>query len=249
VSNEIAVVKQGTYAIASQGAAGADFIRSAFEQGASALTFDRTSVPSGGGTAWTVPSLSGDQSAQAIEGVIAVMQGRQRAWWRQGLDEGGGSLPPSCSSTNGIVGMGDNTLDGTSDASTHECAKCSWSAYGSARKGGAGKDCKEFARLFLFRPSSRMPLVVTVPPTSLKEIQRYAMRLLDAGFQTHEVVTRLKLVTEKNSGGIRYSKIAFEFVGALPEAEREAMKSIAAEVRSGLAMRPVTAESGELNGN
>jgi hypothetical protein len=183
-----------------------------------------------------------------VEGVIAVIQARQRAWWRTPLDEGGGGSPPSCSSSNGIVGMGDNTLQGSTEVE-HDCATCPWGQWKSARKGGEGKDCKEFARLFVFRPASRLPLIVTVPPTSLKAMQQYAMRLLDAGLEPFRVVTRLKLVKDKSGSGITYSKIAFEFAGALPNDEAERMRDVARILKSGLASRVISVEASDLTGS
>lgn len=248
MSNELQVWSGGTFAVTTASDAVAA-LESAFDSGVGVFDLTRVRVPAGGATTWGVPGLAGDEPLPAIECVVAVVQARQRAWWRQTMEEGGGSQPPSCVSTDGLTGIGDNTLEGAGKAGdAHDCATCAWGQFGSSRKGGRGKDCKEFARLFVFRRESHMPTVVTVPPTSLKPMREYLMRLAERRLAPCSVVTRLKLDREKADGGITYSKIRFEFGGVLPEQEAAQMVDLARRLRERVATRTVEIEATEVGG-
>ena len=246
MGNEVMVVKPGSYAVTTPNAA--SFVQQGFESGVGAFDLTRVKVPAGGVTQWAIPGL-GDEDTYTpqIDCVVALVQARQKAWWREGMDAGGGGQPPACSSTNGLIGNGNNRSDGKPEGDgAHECADCEWNQWDSARNGTGGKDCKDFARLYVFRPESRMPTLVTVPATSLKAMQKYVMKLMDAGRSISGVVTRLRLVKAKSGSGIEYSQIAFSYGGDLPEAEVEAMKEVGAVLRRNLATRTAAADAADV---
>ena len=67
---------------------------------------DRVTMPLGGGLNWAIPTLDGEDSLKSLDGII-VHWSAPRAYWTSGMDEGGGSSPPDCSSSDGERGQGD----------------------------------------------------------------------------------------------------------------------------------------------
>src|SRR5512144_1606913 len=66
----------------------------------------RAKVPTGGMTAWVLPSLDGeDEIVNYIDGVL-VYHREPRAYWEHAIDEGGGNNPPDCRSVDGKIGVG-----------------------------------------------------------------------------------------------------------------------------------------------
>ncbi len=49
-------------------------------------------------------------------------------------------------------------------------------AYGSAKDGGRGKACKNMRHLYLLRSGEYMPLLVSLPPTSIRPFKEFLNR-------------------------------------------------------------------------
>ncbi len=178
----------------------------------SPFDLDVITVPSGGGLAWVVPSLTGDESKGALEGII-VHQGPTRGFWKESFDDSGGGTPPDCVSVDGRVGVG---------SPGGECASCVLNEWGSARgKDGEpkrGKACQERRLVFLLREHQFMPILINVPPSSLGVIAKLMLRLTSKGVPFYNVVVRFELERDKSAGGITFSKIVVSVVGMV-EAE------------------------------
>lgn len=167
--------------------------------GAGAITpfdLDRVRVPAGGGTTFEVPGLDGVAESKVLEGVIVHWRS-PRAYWRESFDATGGGTPPDCSSDDGIVGVGDPG---------GECGSCPMARFGSSDK-GRGQACRQMRLLFMVRAGDRLPIVVVVPPSSLREVGRYFLRLAGAGVPYYATTTRLELARTKNKDGIQYAEI------------------------------------------
>lgn len=205
-----------------------DILHSALvDQGIGLFDLSQLTVPSGGGTVWTVHTLKGEENPKTIECVIGFIQGRQKSYWAKSLEDAGGNEPPSCVSSDGLTGRGNNSPGQEPEHDgEHSCPTCPQGQWGSSPRGDKGKACTDFSRVFLFREGSFMPTVLKVPPTSLKALNEYAMRLLDSGLGYHQVVTRLTLERTQNPAGVKYSQIKFEYVDTLPtEAQSPVMKA------------------------
>lgn len=205
----------------------------------SPFDLDAVKVPSGGGSAFEVPTLDGVEPQKELSGVI-VHHKVARAFWRQGIEEGGGNTPPDCSSDDGKVGHGDPG---------GYCKTCPYSQFGSDAE-GRGQACKQFRQLFLLPPDSYLPIVVTVPPTSLKNVKNYLFRLTSKQIPYYTVVTRLSLEKQKNSQGIEYSVIRPELGERLDEANAAAMKEYAEAIKPYLSapIATASAETGDDGG-
>ena len=89
---------------------------------------------------------------------------------------------------------------------------------------GRGQACKQIKRLFVLRPTSMLPLVVNLPPTSLRPATRYLLRLAGSGLKYQGAVTRITLEKAKNPDGIAYSTAVFALAGKLDPGQATAME-------------------------
>lgn len=155
---------------------------------------DKVKVPSGGGTTWQVPSLDGEEAIQSLDGII-IHWGNRRAYWEDSFS--GSNEPPQCNSQDGIHGVGDPG---------GECASCQYAQFQSADD-GVGQACKATRVLFMLKPDSLIPIVVTLPPASLGNAKKYFLRLVGAGVAHTSLVTKLTLTKDKSKGGITFSRV------------------------------------------
>ena len=168
----------------------------------SEFDLDRVKVPPGGMTVFQIPSEDGVGHAEAIEGIILHI-GIRKAYWS---DPNPSGSPPDCYSTDGIRGIGDPGV---------ECAGCPFNEFGSAigpdGKPRKGKRCREMRTLLMIRPEDRLPIVVTAPPASIKNVKQYLLKGLPVFM--FQAITRLTLEGDKSSDGIAYSKLVPHYVG------------------------------------
>lgn len=177
------------------------------------LPFDRVKIPSGGSLAFELPGEDEDDTESTTELVGVILDHNPvNAYWASKF--AGGNEPPSCSSYDGKQGI---------DAETGEikdCASCPYNQFGSDN---AGKACKNIHRVFILREGNPVPLVLSLPPTSLKYMRDYiGKRVLLKGYRCWQVLTKITLKKEKSKDGITYSRAAFAFIDKLtPEQEKQ----------------------------
>ena len=229
MAKEVAVKETAQFMVLANAQNAIEALKSNMEgENLSPMDLDRVSVPAGGGIAWTVPTLDGEESVQEIVGVCVGIQ-NCRAYWAG--DFAGGGDPPDCVSEDNVTGVGDPGGN---------CKLCPMSQFGSDSR-GKGQACKQIKRLFVMRPNSMLPLVVNLPPTSIKTATRYQLRLANTGLKYQHAVTRITLAKTKNSEGIAYSTAVFALAGRLDPDQAKAMEDYAAAMGP-LLRRPVVAE-------
>ena len=91
-----------------------------------------------------------------------------------------------------------------------------------------GKRCNDIAMLYIFRKDTMMPDVIVVPPSSLKSMREYAMKLMQSGLRMTDVATKLVLEQAQSATGIKYSKLAMKFSRKLTDDERGRMGEVSA---------------------
>lgn len=188
--------------------------------GISEFDLDRVKVPAAGGRTWQIPGLNGDEDAKAVEGVIVAWR-EPRTYWQEGIDASGGGAPPDCSAPDGVHGVGEPGGN---------CGACPLAQFGSAVKDGRaarGQACQQTRLLFMVRTGDLIPIVVKVPPGSLKPVKLYFLRLASKAIPYYGLTTRLELESDKNKDGITYSRIAPMAGEELPIEERDRMKAYA----------------------
>lgn len=194
----------------------------------SAFELDRVKVPAGGGTTWEVPTLEGTEDAKSITGVVIYFK-NQNAYWQEKYD--GQNNPPDCISNDGIIGIGN---PGGS------CADCALNQFGSD---GKGKACKNMRTLFILREGDILPLVLTLPPTSLKDARKYFLRLASKGVPYYGVITEFTLEKDKNENSIVYSKVKLSMKGRLDADTVRQLKAFQESLKPALDEVKVDADS------
>lgn len=167
-------------------------------------------IPSGGGKAFEVESDDPDdpEVVKEVTGVI-IFTHRMNSYWEGDFGSSDdGNRAPTCSSIDAKQGM---------DLQTGEVKDCENCIYNQFSPDGSGKPCKNMRRIYLMMSGKPGVYMISVPPTSLKDINRQLTRIM--GTQkvpyTRMVVT-FKLEKAKNKGGIEYSKVIVEKTGMLP---------------------------------
>lgn len=170
----------------------------------------RIKVPSGGGQAFEVQAGDSVDYLKELDCVV-VYTHKANSWW--GSSYGGQDTSPICSSMDGKTGI---NVDGKSVA----CATCPNNQYGSAinmdGSRGKGKACKNMRRLYLLMSGKPDVYVLTIPPTSTREIDKAMKKMLMSGQPYTGSVVRFTLERTANAAGISYSKVKMTRLGTLP---------------------------------
>lgn len=158
-----------------------------------------------GGQTLQVPGLNGVDVVKDVSGVI-LFNKHSRSWWESRYD--GSNDPPDCSAPDAkhATARPDVAIPAPQDESRGEdaylCDGCAYAEWGSAlREDGSpsrGQACKMTRQLFLLTPQRMLPMVLTLPPTSLKEAQSFFLNLADFDVDYRQVV--VKITAEKKAG-------------------------------------------------
>lgn len=174
----------------------------------SASDLDRIKVPGAGGLMWEIPTAEGSRDSREVRGVILLSK-TGRAYWQNKYS--GENSKPDCASLDGRCGTGNPG---------GLCADCPFNQYESASE-GAGKACKETRTLLVLQEDELIPTVLRVPPSSIKELKQFLLRLAKKGLRLSHVTSVLTLERDKSAGGITYSKIKFAAADALTPEQRK----------------------------
>jgi hypothetical protein len=199
----------------------------------SEFDLDRVKIPAGGGRTWEVPTLEGVESMQELQGVIVFWKDT-RAFWEKSFDQVGGGNPPDCSSPNAELALareGVTVPAQLTESGHYACATCRYAEFGTdPREGSNAQACKLVRQMFLLTPDDLIPLVVSLPPTSVGTAQKYFLRLARAGVPYYGVQTKIGL-EQTTAGSIKYSKATFSMANRLEGDEAAVVAAYAAEMR------------------
>lgn len=187
--------------------------------GLNATDLERIKIPAGGGTAWTIQGLDGEEMLKELSGIIIAWRDT-RAYWSVPMEESDGNMPPDCYSLDARTGEGDPGGN---------CHKCPNAEFGSGSK-GEGQACKLVRQLFLVREDNLLPEIVHLPPSSLKPARQYFLRLASKGVPCYSVITKIGLEKTKNGQGIVYAKAALTSGGRLTPEQTKRAKDYAAMI-------------------
>jgi hypothetical protein len=164
----------------------------------------RVTVPTAGGTTWML-NIGGEEiPTKQIHGVILAHQ-RVRVRYEKEFSEGTGS-PPICSNAN----VADPTSLGIGEPGGN-CQLCAFAQFNTARGGdGRGQACSERWQILIVTQYSPLPLFMSVPPASLKNVRNYMLGLAQGGNDYPDVETILTLQPDKSGDNIAYSKIVMK---------------------------------------
>ena len=211
------------------------------------IPFDRVKIPAGGGLAFDLPGEDEEHPESAAELVGVLLHHHPvNAYWPDAFS--GANEAPECSSLDGKTGV---------VRETGEIKDCSARPYNQYRDDGTGKACKNIHRVYLLREGNPVPLMLSLPPTSLKFLRDYlGKRVLLKGMRCYSCVTKITLKKEKNAAGIVYSRAVFTFVEKLSDEQIKAAKEMSeqlkernkdVEVEADIAAPPASDSDGFMN--
>lgn len=194
------------------------------DEGLAVHNLPQITVPSGGATSWTIQTLEGETDTKEIEAIIVHKQPR-RVLFLQSFDDNPGQAP-DCYSDDGktgrategvnpIVVTNKETGDDLEVTVGGDCKTCFMAQWGSDLKGGKGQACNARNHLFLLMGDQMLPTILDLPPSSIKALQNYMIRLASAGLSFYDVVTKMTLNRVESGKGIKYSEVAFAVAARL----------------------------------
>lgn len=187
------------------------------------IDFDRVKIPSGGGLAFEVPG-DDPENPDTVKELVGVILDHYpvNALW---VDKySGQNNPPDCFSLDGKIGINRN-------GERFNCSTCINNQWGSDAESG-GKLCKNMHRIYLLRESEMFPILLTLPPTSIKNFAGYiGKRVLAKGRRSYEVLTKIFLKKVVNANGIPYSQANFAIAGVLDSEKAREMERYASYIK------------------
>ena len=186
------------------------------------LSFKKLKIPSGGSKVFEEPSSDPENPmySKTVQGVILYSHPAY-AYWEEG-EEFSDNAAPLCSSIDGNVGIG--TPGGL-------CETCVYNRYGSDVN-GKGKACKNMRNLYILRDGEFMPILLSLPPTSLRPFREFT----NATFMLRRrpiwsAVIQISLRRVEN-GANSYSVAAFKKLYDFTGEQLQQIREIAADFRS-----------------
>ena len=183
----------------------------------SGITCRQIKVPSGGGIAYEVQGEDeGDADPmKEILGVI-VFTHRLSGYWPGsfGSAKDAKDKIPVCSSMDGKTAVWAETGE------VRTCETCPYNQYGTGvdEKGNPskGKACKNMRRIYLLMDGDPNFYLLSVPPTSIKDVNKQLAKILASGTPYTGMIVSLTLEKAQNSNGVAYSKVVVKKKGLLP---------------------------------
>lgn len=199
---------------------------------------DKIKIPAGGGISWEIPTLSGEpDTGKEIKGVI-VYQIDQRSYWATKFN--GDNVPPDCSSVDCVHGVGEPG---------GQCRDCPFSVFGSEPEHKRGQACKQVRILFILCEGNILPYIIVAPPTSVKPIKQFMLRMASQGAIYYEHEVKLTLSKAKNKDGIDYSEIKPTLIGKLSPDAIAQVKSYREQIIKAVGGRMIVDQDDVTSGN
>jgi hypothetical protein len=210
-------------------------------QRVSPFDLDVIKVPSGqGAPMWAVQTLDGEDAVKSIEGIM-ILSRTIRSWWETSIDESGGGSAPDCSSQDGQIGVGapkghpdfvEGNYEVRFDTNGEEirrgrfsCAACPLAEFGSDAR-GRGQACKQNLLVFMLRPESVIPMVIKVPPSSIKVMRNFILSMSGRGIKPFGAVITLGFKKVTKSGSPAYFEIEPKIARRLDSGELEKIRDL-----------------------
>ena len=174
-------------------------------------------IPSGGGTAYSVLDDDGEEEPMKQIDAVVIFTHRANGYWPGAYGSGDDTNKlPACSSMDG------KTAIWTETGEVRNCEGCPYNEYGSGtdQTGAAsrGKACKNMRRLYLMMSGDPNLYLLTVPPTSIRDVNKQLAKIIAGGTPYTNLTVRLTLEKAKNANGVAYSKVVIKRSGTLPPA-------------------------------
>lgn len=207
----------------------------------SGITCRKIKIPSGGGLAYEVQGEDETDADYMKEiNAVIVFTHRVGGFWPGGYGDDEQNKIPVCSSMDGKTGLNIQTGEITS------CENCPMNQFGSAidQKGMAakGKACKNMRRLYMMMDGDPNFYLLTVPPTSIRDVNKQLAKIMAGGVPYTGLVVRLTLEKTQNAAGVAYSKVVIGKSGLLPPAVSAVAKEMRRQIKEQYQSMAITAD-------
>lgn len=167
-----------------------------------------------------------DEIAQSIEVVILKANPHlSKVYYAKGYDEDGQNQKPDCASNDGL-----KPEAGVASPQAKTCALCPHNAWGSGR-GGKGKACQDSRRVAIAAAGQlNEPMLLRVPPATLKPLAEYANALAKRGAPYNAVVTKIRFEAEEATPKLEFKPVGFLNEDQYAEAEEVSNSDIVAQI-------------------
>lgn len=222
-SNLPAVINPSSYALMQAGAI--EDMTAAIHENLAGGTLSlrhltKINMPAAGSTVWQVPTAEGEKNEASITGIIILQQPRRVYYEKSMAEADGENNRPDCFSNDAKLGVGVRWKNDPEGAGPHECAGCPLSQFGPNNE---RPRCQLRRNLYVLREADMMPIIIDLPPTSIKNIENYMASLMTSGTRYSHAVTEISLQKAMSKGGPRsnpYSEAIFKKVGEVERAQR-----------------------------
>ena len=228
MSTELAVVSKNQFLSLDPKGEYAEALQAMNDAGESITPVDliRVKVPSGGGTTWMVPGPSGEEAAKSLRGALVFYQQAGVVWPSEDVQNG---TMPALKTWDLMVaeqvGPVPDDLQSMIDPFRIDERRYRWPEMYERFGFGQDKRFKEQRMLFLLREQDLFPLLITVPPGSLKDFKKWFKQLPLARIPYYRAVVDLSLKKAQSRSGITYAQIVPTLVGQLDRETGEILKS------------------------
>lgn len=207
----------------------------------SGITCRKIKIPSGGGLAYEVQGEEeGDAEYMKEINAVIIFTHRVNGYWPGSYGDDDQNKIPTCSSMDGKTGLNTETGELT------QCDTCPYNQFGSAtdQKGepGKGKACKNMRRLYMMMDGDPNFYLLTVPPTSIRDVNKQLAKIMAGGVPYTGLVVRLTLEKTQNAAGVAYSKVVIGKSGLLPPAVSAIAKEMRRQVKEQYQSMAITAD-------
>lgn len=167
-----------------------------------------------------------DEIAQAVEIVILKANPHlSKVYYAKGYDEDGQNQKPDCFSNDGL-----RPDAGSAEPQSKTCALCPHNAWGSGR-GGKGKACQDSRRVAIAAAGQlNEPMLLRVPPATLKPLAEYANSLAKRGAPYNAVVTKIRFEAEEATPKLEFKPVGFLSEDQYAEAEEVSNSDLVAQI-------------------
>ena len=183
-----------------------------------------------------------DTPASTIEVIIlSANPNKSRVYYKDGYEEGSANKP-DCYTNDNVAPAADSA-----NPQSKKCATCPHAQYGSkiTEAGKKSFACSESMRLAI-APAGQIndPMLLRVPPTSLKMLGKYGNDLALKGVEPHQVVTKIGFDYDVSHPALTFRAIGFVTEGMMSDIA-EARESETVGYITGITAMPPHEDEGE----
>lgn len=167
-----------------------------------------------------------EEIAQAVEIVILKANPHlSKVYYAKGYDEDGQNQKPDCASSNGL-----KPDAGVASPQSKTCALCPHNAWSTGR-GGKGKACQDSRRVAIAAAGQlNEPMLLRVPPATLKPLAEYANALAKRGAPYNAVVTKIRFEAEEATPKLTFTPVGFLTEDQYADAEEVSNSDIVQQI-------------------